>query len=117
MVMRGGAQVSGEDLEKYRAELGLDDPIAERYLRFLGNAVQGDLGRSLRTNRPVTETLLEQLPATLQLAVAGMGLAIILGLILGVISAIYHNSWIDNVSMVFSPCLAGPFQVFGWGSY
>ena len=102
MVLRGGAQVSGEDLARFRKEMGLDDPLHVQYLRFLRKALQGDLGRSLRTNRPVSEMLWEQLPATVELAVAGMGLAVILGGILGLVSALRQNSWIDSLSMALS---------------
>lgn len=99
MVLRGGAQVSGEDLARFREVMGLNDPFHVRYLRFLGNALQGDLGRSLRNNRPVVQILREQLPSTLELAVASMGLAITLGMILGVVSAVRQNSWLDSISM------------------
>jgi len=102
MVLRGGAQVSGEDLARFRKEMGLDDPLHVQYLRFLRKALQGDLGRSLRTNRPVSEMLWEQLPATVELAVASMGLAVVLGGIFGLISALRQNSWIDSLSMALS---------------
>jgi peptide/nickel transport system permease protein len=102
MVLRGGAQVSGEDLARFRQEMGLDDPLHIQYLRFLSKALRGDLGRSLRTNRPVSEMLWEQLPATVELAVAGMGLAVILGGILGLVSALRQNSWIDSLSMALA---------------
>jgi ABC-type dipeptide/oligopeptide/nickel transport system permease component len=102
MVLRGGAQVSGEDLARFRQEMGLDDPLHVQYLRFLSKALRGDLGRSLRTNRPVSEMLWEQLPATVELAVAGMGLAVVLGGILGLVSALRQNSWIDSLSMALS---------------
>jgi ABC-type dipeptide/oligopeptide/nickel transport system permease component len=102
MVLRGGAQVSGEDLARFRKEMGLDDPLHVQYLRFLRKALQGDLGRSLRTNRPVSEMLWEQLPATVELAVASMGLAVILGGALGLVSALRQNSWVDSLSMALS---------------
>jgi peptide/nickel transport system permease protein len=102
MVLRGGAQVSGEDLARFRKEMGLDDPLHVQYLRFLRKALQGDLGRSLRTNRPVSEMLWEQLPATVELAVASMGLAVFLGGTLGLVSALRQNSWIDSLSMALS---------------
>ncbi|HBY93005.1 MAG TPA: peptide ABC transporter [Chloroflexi bacterium] len=105
MVLQGGAQVSGADLERFRHEMGLDDPLPVQYWRFLSHALRGDLGRSLRTTRPVTDILLEQLPATAQLAVAGLGLAIVLGLVLGILSALRCNTWVDTVSMVLA--LAG----------
>jgi peptide/nickel transport system permease protein len=102
MVLRGGAQVSGEDLARFREEMGLNDPLYVQYLRFLSNALRGDLGQSLRFNRPVSELLLEQLPATVKLAVAGMGLAVILGMVLGLVAALHQNSWIDSLSMVLA---------------
>jgi len=102
MVLRGGAQVSGEDLARFRQEMGLNDPLHVQYLRFLRKALRGDLGRSLRTNRSVSEMLWEQLPATMELAVAGMGLAVIVGVILGLVSALCQNSWMDSVSMALS---------------
>jgi peptide/nickel transport system permease protein len=102
MVLRGGAQVSGEDLARFRQEMGLNDPLHVQYLRFLRKALRGDLGRSLRTNRSVSEMLWEQLPATMELAVAGMGLAVIVGVILGLVSALRQNSWMDSVSMALS---------------
>jgi ABC-type dipeptide/oligopeptide/nickel transport system permease component len=102
MVLRGGAQVSGEDLARFRKEMGLDDPLHVQYLRFLRKALRGDLGRSLRTNRPVSEMLWEQLPATVELAVASMGLAVVLGGTLGLVSALRQNSWIDSLSMALS---------------
>jgi peptide/nickel transport system permease protein len=102
MVLRGGAQVSGEDLARFRHEWGLDLPLHVQYLRFLSKAVRGDLGRSLRTNRLVSEVLLEQLPATAELAAAGMGLAVIIGVTLGLVSALRQNSWIDSLSMVLA---------------
>ena len=100
--LRGGAQISGEELARFRAEMGLDDPIHVQYLRFLGNALQGDLGRSLRNNRPVSEILGDQLPATVQLAVAGMVLALLIGGVLGLLAALRQNSWVDTVTMALS---------------
>lgn len=102
MVLRGGAQISGEELARFRAEMGLDDPLHVQYLRFLGGALRGDLGRSLRNNRPVSEILSDQLPATVQLAVAGMVLALLIGGVLGLLAALRQNSWVDSVTMALS---------------
>lgn len=89
-------------MEVLREQLGLNDPIYEQYGRFLWKAVQGDFGRSIRSNRPVIETIASQLPATLQLATAAMGFAILFGVTLGTIAAIKHNTWIDNAVMALA---------------
>jgi ABC-type dipeptide/oligopeptide/nickel transport system permease component len=93
---------SAEAVERTRQELGLDDPIPEQYLRYLGNALQGDLGRSIQTHRPVTEMIFDVLPSTLRLTFAAMGTAIVLGIVLGTIAALRQNSWLDTISMVIS---------------
>jgi peptide/nickel transport system permease protein len=77
--------------EKYR----LNDPIPIQYLAWAGNALQGDLGISLRTNQPVLELIGEKLPVTLQLAVMALVIAIVIGIPAGVISAYKKGTWID----------------------
>ena len=98
MVMMAGAPVPKEQLEQLREQMGLNDPLPVQYGRFLWNALHGDLGRSIRSNRPVIEDLVEQLPHTIQLATASMVLAIGLGVAMGVIAANYQNTWIDTLS-------------------
>ena len=102
MVMMAGAPIPKEQMEQIREQMGLNDSIPVQYGRFLLKALQGDLGRSLRSNRPVIEDLLEQLPHTLQLATAAMVLAISLGVVVGVIAASYQNTWIDTFSTMFA---------------
>ncbi len=92
-------------VESMREELGLNDPLYVQYGRFLWNAVQGDLGRSFATNRDVLESILERLPATFLLAFASIFFAIVVGIPLGVISAMRRNSFLDFTSMFFA--LAG----------
>jgi ABC-type dipeptide/oligopeptide/nickel transport system permease component len=92
-------QTSPEQLELLRSQLNLDDPLPVQFARFVGNALQGDLGTSIRTKRPVTQEIMNNLPATLQLAAAGLLVAIVLGTTLGIISAIRRNTWIDTGSM------------------
>src|SRR5262249_26086054 len=65
-------------------------------------AAVGDLGRSFYTNRPVLTSILEQFPATASLAGAALVIAVVLGLTLGITSAVYRNTWIDNLAMTFS---------------
>ncbi len=102
LVMLGESGGTPERIAELRAGLGLDDPIIVQYARFLGNAVRGDLGRSVRTNRPVLDEIGQQAPSTLQLTFSGLGLAIILGVTLGIVAAHYRNSWIDKLSLVLS---------------
>jgi len=73
--------------EALRHELGLDRPLLEQYLGFLGDLGRGDLGRSLYTGRPVLRIIAEQAPSTVELASFGLGLAVLLGLALGVLGA------------------------------
>ncbi len=93
------AIVTDEMVANMRHQLGLDLPLPVQFARFVGNALQGDLGYSFRNNRPVTEMLVEQLPYTITLTVAGMGTALLLGLTFGILAGLRPNSWIDNLSM------------------
>lgn len=102
LVMLGETGGTPERIAALRASLGLNDPIIVQYGRFLSRALTGDLGRSVRTNRPVLEELRQQAPATLQLTFSGLGLAIVLGVTLGVLAAHYHGSWMDRACMVLS---------------
>jgi peptide/nickel transport system permease protein len=95
-----GQMVTPEDLEKVRREMGLDDPLHIQYLRFLKEAVKGDLGISYYTKQSVLSELLRLFPATVELAIASMVIALLIGISAGVISALKQNSIFDNVSMV-----------------
>ena len=86
-------------LERY---LGLDRPLIVQYFMWLGNALTGDLGNSLVDRRPVTRLLLERAPATIQLAVAGWVLATVVGIPLGVLSAVKRASIWDYVGRTFA---------------
>ncbi len=88
---------SSQSIAQLRHQLGLDDPLYAQYGRFLVNALRGDLGRSIFTNRPVTRTILEQLPHTVQLAVAAMLVAITIGAALGIAAALNRNTWVDSL--------------------
>jgi peptide/nickel transport system permease protein len=93
---------SAESIAYLRDQLGLDDPLYVQYGRFLLNTLRGNLGRSIFTNRPVLQTILEQLPSTIDLALAAMLMAIVLGTGLGILAALNHNSWLDNVCMAIA---------------
>lgn len=100
MLARSGA--SAEQIANLRHELGLDDPLYIQYFKFISNAVRGDFGNSIFQNRSVMTIILEQLPSTLELAIAALLISIVLGTVLGVISAVYRNSWIDRFSVTLS---------------
>jgi peptide/nickel transport system permease protein len=100
-------QIAGEgarpqDVQKIRAELGLDQPLWKQYVTYLGKLAHGDLGVSFRTNQSVAKEIAARYPATMQLAFGAMFVALLVAFPLGIISAIYRNSWIDNVARFFA---------------
>ncbi len=97
-----GQRADVASIEAIRKQLGLDDPLYIQYFRFIGKAVQGDLGRSYSSNRDVLKTILETFPATGILAVSSMILSTIAGILIGVISAVKPYSLRDNFAMLFA---------------
>ena len=91
-----GPSATDESVAKLRAELRLDEPITTQYGHFLSDLVQGDLGISLYTNRPVVVDIGQFLPATLELIFVAGAMMIAIGLPLGIASARYRGTWIDN---------------------
>jgi peptide/nickel transport system permease protein len=79
---------------------GLDKPIPTQFFIYLGEITQGDLGNSIRFNKPVTDLLIERLPTTLELTLAAMAFSVIMGIPLGIISAVKHNSSLDVGTMM-----------------
>jgi ABC-type dipeptide/oligopeptide/nickel transport system permease component len=94
-----GDDVTPEDIAQMRRELGLDQPLIVQYWNFLTAAVTGDFGRSLKFNEPVIKLVMERLPATIELGIASMLVAILIAIPLGVYSAIKHNSLLDHAGM------------------
>jgi len=95
-----GEHASYEAIEALRDDMGLNDPFPVQYGRWLGNLViNQDVGRSIRTNRDVSEEILDRFPATLQLAGAAVVVSIAIGVPIGIISATKQYSIFDNVSM------------------
>jgi ABC-type dipeptide/oligopeptide/nickel transport system permease component len=88
-----------DQVAKMRAELHLDEPIVVQYGRFVGGALRGDLGTSIRSRRPVTTEIGENVASTMQLALASMAVAVAIGVPLGLIAALSRNSWLDVGSM------------------
>jgi peptide/nickel transport system permease protein len=101
-VMFADSALPPEQIAMLRQQLGLDDPLPVQYARFVGRALQGDLGRSIRSNRPVLQEILNQLPSTIQLTIAAMGVAVLVGMTLGCLAALGRNTWLDLVSMAIA---------------
>ncbi|MEW6727206.1 ABC transporter permease [Desulforudis sp. 1088] len=95
-----GQHATTQQIEALREELGLNDPIYVQFGRFIWDIVHGDFGRSLMTRTPVTEELLKRFPATVELALAAIFLAALVGVTVGVISAVKQYSFFDYLSMV-----------------
>lgn len=97
-----GGVVSAERIAELRSTMGLDDPVPIQYLRFLGNALQGDLGTSIRFRSSVTDLVLDRFPYTLRLALVGLAFAVVLGVSAGAAAAVWRGTWIDTTTMMLS---------------
>ena len=93
---------SPERIAELRARVGLDRPLHVQYVSFIAGIFQGDLGTSLQHRNPVAEGLLERLPNTLQLGVLSLAIAVVLGVSVGIVSAIRRGTWLDNVAMTLA---------------
>jgi peptide/nickel transport system permease protein len=102
IIMLGESRLPTEQVERIREELGLKDPLPIQYGRFAWKALQGDLGRSMRTNQPVTVIILNRLPSTLELAFVAILLATVFGVTMGVLAATHQNTWIDTFCSVIA---------------
>jgi ABC-type dipeptide/oligopeptide/nickel transport system permease component len=100
-----GDGASPQDIAELRTSLGLDRPLLEQYVTFLRHAIGGDLGQSFRTGQPVTTMIVERVPATAELAVAAMLVAILIAIPLGVVAAVWRGTAADYGAMTFA--LAG----------
>lgn len=89
-----------DDLARLRGELGLDEPWPVQYMKWIGRAVQGDFGRSIASHRPVLTEIVERFAATALLAGASLMLAVIVGVSVGVFSAVRRGRWGDRVAMI-----------------
>jgi ABC-type dipeptide/oligopeptide/nickel transport system permease component len=92
-------QTTPEQIARLRAQLHLDEPMPVQFGRFVWNAMHGDLGTSIRTRRPVLQEIEDNFPSTLQLAVAGLAVAAILGVGFGIIAAANQRSWLELGTM------------------
>ena len=97
-----GEGAAPEDVAQLRARLGLDRPLLVQYGSFLQGLVRGDLGVSLRNDQPVTQQILERMPATAELAFASMAVAVVIALPLGIIGAVWRGTAVDFGAMTLS---------------
>ena len=101
------AQMVGQDTpvevrEQMREELGLNDPVALQFLRFVGNTARGQFGISFRIGRPVNELIIERLPATLELSFLAALLALVLGIPMGIYTGLHPERWLSKVMLSVS---------------
>jgi peptide/nickel transport system permease protein len=109
-----GQRADVASIDAIRKQLGLDDPLYIQYGRFIAKAVQGDLGRSYSSNRDVLKTIVEKFPATALLAISALILSTLIGVLIGVISAVKPYSFKDNASMLFA-LIGISFPTFAFG--
>jgi ABC-type dipeptide/oligopeptide/nickel transport system permease component len=95
-----GAEATEEQVQLMRRQWGLDQPLPVQYVYWLGHALQGDFGRSTVSRVPAGQEIALRLPATLRLAAGSMVIAVVLGIGLGLLAAVRHNTWLDRASML-----------------
>ncbi|MBW2148717.1 MAG: ABC transporter permease [Deltaproteobacteria bacterium] len=95
-----GEEATMEDIHAIREQLGLDKPLIVQYFTYMKNIARGDLGRSMRTRRPVLQEIMDRYLNTVWLAAWSVVFMIIMGVTTGILSAIKQYSWLDNISMI-----------------
>ena len=101
-IMLGDTRATPEQVASLRRDMGLDLPAPQRFVRFVTNAVQGDLGRSFFHRRPVADVIAERLPATIELTIAAMLIAFAIGVPLGMLAAVKRNTFLDRLATIVS---------------
>jgi len=109
-----GERADAETIARLRADLHLDDPLPLQFVRYVGGVVQGDLGTSYITRRPILTDLLQRFPATLELAGAAMLFAAVTGIAIGIYGAWRPGGWIDRLT-TFAAYLGVSFPVYWVG--
>lgn len=97
-----GDRASDAIVENIRQQLGLDQPLYVQFYRYFSDLFHGDLGTSIRTGRPVLEELRIFFPATLELAFCALLLALLIGIPLGILSAVWRNRWLDHLVRIMA---------------
>ncbi len=101
-IFAGDKPLTEERAAVLRHELGLDRPLWIQYLDYASHVIRGDLGRALRNQRPVLDSIIEVLPGTVQLTLAALTLAVLTGVTAGVVAALAHGTWLDTAAMAFA---------------
>ncbi|MBP7963369.1 MAG: ABC transporter permease [Caldilineaceae bacterium] len=109
-----GQNAREDQIAAYRAELGLDRPVVEQYLRYVNRLLHGDLGNSIRTRRPVADDLRDFLPATIELSLTALLISLFMGIPLGMLASLRRNSWLDGGARVFA-LIGGSLPIFYLG--
>ena len=94
-------EATNEDIEEMRNMLGLNDPIYVQYYRFVSKAIRGDFGKSIRWSIPCFDLFIERFPNTLQLGFSSFALAVLIGIPVGILSAISVGKWFDKFGKIF----------------
>ncbi|NCP88081.1 MAG: peptide ABC transporter permease [Anaerolineae bacterium CG_4_9_14_3_um_filter_57_17] len=97
-----GEKATDAVCDRFIHENGLDKPIPEQFVIYLDEVFHGDFGQSIRLGLPITRLLAERLPTTVELSLAALLISMVVGIPLGIISAVKHNSWVDVVTMVWA---------------
>jgi len=101
-IFAGDKPLTEQRAAELRHQLGLDRPLWVQYWDYASHAVRGDLGRTLRGQRSVLDSIVEVVPGTAQLTVAALTLAVMLGVTSGVVAALAHGTWLDTTAMAFA---------------
>ena len=97
-----GPEATAAQIEAYRHRLGLDRPLPEQFVRYLTGLARGDFGESIRTYRNVRLDVLDFLPATVELVLTALALAVLIGVPLGTLAAVYRDRWVDNLTRLIA---------------
>ncbi len=109
-----GEKASPAVIERVTEEMGLNDPVIVRFVNYVGDAVQGDFGRSYKLNREVGDLIAQAFPNTVKLAISASLVAWLVGIPAGIVSAVKKNSWLDRLFMGFA--LTGISMPVFWGA-
>lgn len=111
-LMLAGEQATPDTVAKVRANLGLDRPLAEQFVTYVSGLLRGDLGTAWHTSHTVAEDFLKRYPATVELTLVSLVLAVLAGIPLGVLSALKRGSWFDHASRIL--CMGGATVPIFW---
>ncbi|KAG1239481.1 hypothetical protein G6F68_018594 [Rhizopus microsporus] len=103
--LAAGQEAAQQTVELVRKELGLDLPLPQQFVRYFSHMLQGALGTSLRTKRPVSTEISDRFMPTLWLTMASMAWSVTFGMIIGIVSAVWRNRWPDRLGVLREPGL------------